>query len=140
MGITTKRGINLYLKLKKDREASLKELQAFKARPEYSINLRNISAKSGISVPNKKRSGFTPIDIIGMPGYEKLQPNEMELCKNVRLVPMTYLELKDILIAENKKMGHLKLQTARRLLKIDVNKTRRLYDFLVQEGYLVKPQ
>lgn len=90
--------------------------------------------------PTKKRGTFTPIEIIGMPGYEKLLPKEMDLCRNVRLVPLSYIELRDTLIAENKKLGYLKLQTARRLLKIDVNKTRRLYDFLVQEGYINKPK
>lgn len=74
-----------------------------------------------------------------MPGYEKLLAKERELCRNVRLVPLSYLELKATLIAENNKIGHLKLLTARRLLKIDVNKTRRLYDFLVEEGYIQKP-
>lgn len=88
----------------------------------------------------KKRGIFTPIEIEGMPGYEKLEEKEMQLCRNARLVPLTYLELRDILIAENKKLGYLKLQTARRLLKIDVNKTRKLYDFLAQEGYITKPK
>lgn len=75
-----------------------------------------------------------------MPAFDKLTHKEREVCRNVRLVPQTYLELKDILIAENNKIGHLKLLTARRLLKIDVNKTRKLYDFLLQEGFVTKPK
>lgn len=98
-----------------------------------------MSAIPLVSSAAKRRSTFTPLEIIGMPGYEKLLAKERELCRNVRLVPLTYLELKATLIAENNKLGHLKLLTARRLLKIDVNKTRRLYDFLVEEGYIQKP-
>lgn len=102
--------------------------------------MKSIKAPLPFMVAAKKRGTFNPIEIVGMPGYDKLQSKEMDLCSNIRLVPLTYLELRDTLIAENKKLGYLKLQTARRLLKIDVNKTRRLYDFLVQEGYIVKPK
>lgn len=102
--------------------------------------MKNLKDPLPFAAVAKKRGTYTPIEIVGLPGYEKLQPKEMDLCRNVRLVPLTYLELRDLLIAENKKLGYLKLQTARRLLKIDVNKTRRLYDFLVQEGYVIKPK
>lgn len=87
---------------------------------------------------NKKRPSFAPLDILGMPEYENLSIKERDLCSNVRLSPSLYFELKNLLVAENKKMGHLKLQTARRLLKIDVNKTRKLFDFLVEEGFICK--
>ena len=35
-------------------------------------------------------------------------------------------------------MGPMKLSTARNLLKIDVNKTRKIYDFLADEGLITK--
>lgn len=73
-----------------------------------------------------------------MPGYHKLSDKEKEICKNARLVPASYFTLRDILVAEQKRYGHVKLQTARRLLKIDVNKTRKLYDFLIEEGFITK--
>lgn len=127
------------MKLKKDHEEGLREVKVFQTHPQLSISPKT---EKMLLLPStgKKRSVFTPIVIEGMPGYEKLEAKEMDLCRNVRLVPLTYLELRDTLIAENKKLGFLKLQTARRLLKIDVNKTRKLYDFLVQEGYVVKPK
>lgn len=138
-GVTTLAGARLYVKLKKDHEEGLREVKTFQACPQ--LNFLSKSEKMIlVHSSGKKRSVITPIEIVGMPGYEKLEPKEMDLCRNVRLVPLTYLELRDTLIAENKKMGFLKLQTARRLLKIDVNKTRKLYDFLVQEGYVVKPK
>lgn len=137
-GITTLAGARLYLKLKKDHEDGIREVKAFQALPQFNVTPKH--EKHPLPSLTKKRGVFTPIEIVGMPGYEKLEPKEMELCRNVRLVPLTYLELRDTLIDENKKLGCLKLQTARRLLKIDVNKTRKLYDFLVQEGYVVKPK
>lgn len=138
-GITTLAGARLYLKLKKDHEDGLRDVKLFQNHPQLSITPKNERTTS-TTAGGRKRSVFTPIEIEGMPGCEKLEPKEVDLCRNVRLVPLTYLELRDTLIAENKKSGSLKLQTARRLLKIDVNKTRKLYDFLVQEGYVVKPK
>lgn len=56
----------------------------------------------------------------------------------VRLVPDAYLEFKSILMNENLRNGYVKLAQARQMIKIDVNKTRKLYDFLVQEGLVCK--
>lgn len=138
-GITTLAGVRLYMKLKKDHEDGLRDVKLFQTHPQLCI-VQKSEKTTFLPSTGKKRNVFTPIEIEGMPGYEKLEPKEMELCRNARLVPLTYLELRDTLIAENKKSGCLKLQTARRLLKIDVNKTRKLYDFLIEEGYVIKPK
>lgn len=42
-------------------------------------------------------------------------------------------------MGENIKTGYLRLADARRLIKIDVNKTRVMYDFLFEHGYISKP-
>ena len=39
---------------------------------------------------------------------------------------------------ECRKLGHLRLAQARCMIKIDVNKTRKIYDFLVEEGLINK--
>lgn len=134
-GIGTIPGARLYLQLKQARDESMADVKAFQINSQFSWKIKNTTFNQLLPT-GKKRGVFTPLDVAGLPSYEKLTIKERELCRNVRLVPLTYLELKDILIAEHKKMGHLKLQVARRLLKIDVNKTRRLYDFLVEEGYV----
>lgn len=137
-GITSLSDARLYLKLKQVHDQCETELKSFHSNAQFNWKLSNRNLP--VDLPfTKKKSGFTPIEIVGMPGYEKLTPSERDLCRTVRLVPISYLELKDILVSENKKMGSIKLKTARKILKIDVNKTRRLYDFLVQEGYIVKP-
>ena len=48
------------------------------------------------------------------------------------------MEFKRILVNECLKLGCLKLAQARSLIKIDVNKTRKIYDFLHQEGLINK--
>lgn len=77
--------------------------------------------------------------ILGLPSYDKLTEEEKELCSTIRLVPTAYLSYKAILISENAKSSNLRLADARRLIKIDVNKTRQLYDFLLKSGFINKP-
>lgn len=75
----------------------------------------------------------------GLTNYDKLKKDEQELCSTIRIVPIAYLTYKQLLISENQKMGYLRLADARKLIKIDVNKTRVLYDFLFDHGYVNKP-
>lgn len=127
----------MYDSLKEERDRHEKELNAFVSNPLFNWKkLTPVHVQPAI--PTNKRAQFKPLDVIGLPGFEKLSVKEQELCSTVRLVPQTYLDLKDLLVTENKKFGYLKLQTARKMLKIDVNKTRKLYDFLAREGYIVK--
>jgi hypothetical protein len=48
------------------------------------------------------------------------------------------MEFRDMLINENSHRGFLRLAEARRLIKIDVNKTRQIYDFLLEKGLINK--
>ena len=48
------------------------------------------------------------------------------------------MEFRDLLVNECTKFGYLRLAQARTLVKIDVNKTRKIYDFLVNEGLINK--
>ncbi|XP_069827571.1 transcriptional adapter 2-alpha isoform X2 [Dendropsophus ebraccatus] len=91
-------------------------------------------------VSSSGRRSAPPLDLTGLPGTEKLNDKEKELCQVVRLVPGAYLEYKAALVNECNKQGSLRLAQARALIKIDVNKTRKIYDFLLQEGYITKPQ
>lgn len=88
-------------------------------------------------LPQKRKS--TPLNIVGLPNYDKLSKDEQELCSRVRLTPDAYLNYKKLLVAENAKMGYLRLADARRLIKIDVNKTRVMYDFFFEHGFVNKP-
>lgn len=88
-------------------------------------------------MPTKRKS--TPLNIIGLPGFDRLDGDEKELCSRIRVIPDAYSTYKKLLVAENAKMGYLRLADARRLIKIDVNKTRVMYDFFVEHGLINKP-
>ncbi|XP_070249982.1 transcriptional adapter 2-alpha isoform X3 [Myotis yumanensis] len=104
---------------------------------------RQADIDSGLSpsvsmASNSGRRSAPPLNLTGLPGTEKLNEKEKELCQMVRLVPGAYLEYKSALLNECNKQGGLRLAQARALIKIDVNKTRKIYDFLIREGYITK--
>eukprot|EP00057_Strongylocentrotus_purpuratus_P010720 XP_011665194.1 PREDICTED: transcriptional adapter 2-alpha isoform X2 [Strongylocentrotus purpuratus] len=79
------------------------------------------------------RKQTPPLDLTGFVGYDKLTENEKELCATLRIIPEAYFEYKQTFLSEAQKLGFLKLKQARNLIRIDVNKTRKLYDFFVRE-------
>ncbi|XP_014284729.1 transcriptional adapter 2-alpha [Halyomorpha halys] len=78
-----------------------------------------------------QRKPTQPLALENLPGYNLLSENEKFLCSTSRIVPETYNTFKELLINECKKHGGLKLAQARTLIKIDVNKTRKIYDHLL---------
>jgi len=134
--------VPMFQKLSKLRQENERERKQYLNNPEYSW--RSLLPDSVVScnspiLGSTQRKTAPPLAIKGLPGYEKLSADEKELCSVVRVVPANYLDFKQLLITENKKNGHLRLAQARTLLKIDVNKTRKIYDFLVEKGYINKP-
>jgi transcriptional adapter 2-alpha len=61
------------------------------------------------------------------------------LCSVSRLVPESYMEFRNILIAECRNRKGIRLAQARTLIKIDVNKTRKIFDFLLEEKLIYFP-
>nr|XP_061797361.1 transcriptional adapter 2-alpha isoform X3 [Nerophis lumbriciformis] len=90
------------------------------------------------TITTSGRRSAPPLNLTGLPGTEKLNEREKELCQVVRLVPGAYLEYKQALLNECRRQGGLRLAQARALIKIDVNKTRKIYDFLIREGSITK--
>lgn len=66
-----------------------------------------------------------------------LTPAEQTLCSQLRILPKPYLVIKETLVREYaRRGGKLRRREARDLVKVDVNKTSRVWDFLVQAGFL----
>ncbi|XP_066491402.1 transcriptional adapter 2-alpha isoform X2 [Tiliqua scincoides] len=150
-GITNFCSARMYDRLKKTREEEylkrtmlsevLQYIQDSSACQQW-LN-RQADIDSGLSptmpvMSNSGRRSAPPLNLTGLPGTEKLNEKEKELCQVVRLVPGAYLEYKAALVNECNKQGGLRLAQARALIKIDVNKTRKIYDFLIREGYITK--
>ncbi|XP_077151640.1 transcriptional adapter 2-alpha isoform X7 [Ranitomeya variabilis] len=152
-GITTFQSSKIYDRLKKSREEERLKRNMLSEVLQYIHDgnacqqwlKRQAAIDAGLHqiapiISSSGRRSAPPLDLTGLPGTEKLNDKEKELCQVVRLVPGAYLEYKSALVSECNKQGSLRLAQARALIKIDVNKTRKIYDFLLQEGYITKPQ
>jgi transcriptional adapter 2-alpha len=140
LGIRTLYAARVYKQLKKDNDFMLKEqhtasfIMLKKFDSQSPIKTKVLFGKETQMKKTKRIS--LPLDIVDLPGFQQLLDSEKELCSNLRLIPKNYLEIKDQLIAENNKMGFLRLLDARRIVKIDVNKTRKIYDYLLFHGFI----
>ncbi|KAI8330216.1 hypothetical protein BC941DRAFT_441219 [Chlamydoabsidia padenii] len=86
--------------------------------------------------PSIGRKPANPLDISSMDGVDLLSSEEQVLCSTLRLLPRSYLVIKDTILKEYAKHGFLKRRAARSLIKIDVNKTSRIYDFFIESGWI----
>jgi transcriptional adapter 2-alpha len=85
---------------------------------------------------SKLYSNRTPLDISRANDFELLSNEEKQLCATLRILPKPYLAIKCQLMKEAvKNNGLLKKKDARQLLKIDVNKASKIYEFFVQMGW-----
>lgn len=85
------------------------------------------------------RKASNPLNILNSDGIELLSEKEKNICSLLRLYPRLYLNIKDTLIREYLRTGGLKRAQARAAVKIDVNKTSRLYDFFISAGWIKPP-
>lgn len=141
-GLSKFSSVPVYQTLEKIRQEFEKERRNYLTCGEYSWkSIVCVNSVVPIVAPptNSQRKIPPPLQIQGLPMYDKLTPEEKELCSTVRLIPQSYLEFRHQLVMENKKYGSLRLAQARVLLKIDVNKTRKIYDFLAERGFINKP-
>ncbi|KAI7875510.1 transcriptional adaptor 2 [Lichtheimia hyalospora FSU 10163] len=78
------------------------------------------------------RRPANPLDISEADGVHLLTEEEQTLCSTLRILPRPYMVIKDTILKEYARQGYLKRRQARGLIKIDVNKTSRIYDFFIE--------
>lgn len=106
---------------------------------QLSMSQLSLHASSLSSVQPIGRKASTPLNIANADGVDLLSDKERQLCSLLRLYPRLYLHIKDVLIREYLRLGGLKRAQARAAVKIDVNKTSKLYDFFTTAGWIRPP-
>jgi len=150
-GVTVMRAARLFSQLKERRElergkrhlltdvlSHVKDESSCQSWLARQAALEGTRRADKLALPNAVRKAPPRLQIEGMIGYEKLNEEEKELCSEVRLIPQAYVDFANLLTTECRKHGFLRLAQARTLIKIDVNKTRRIYDFLISQGQINK--
>lgn len=117
-GLTKMAQINIY-----------KELSA--KREEY-LKIRPLGSSTSRIIENSKPR----MNVCNLPGFQKLDDDERELCAQIKMLPESYLKFKELLINECEKSKGIILKTARSLVKIDVNKTRKIYNLLMSKNII----
>lgn len=75
-----------------------------------------------------------------MSRFKELSAKEADFCTSNHIGPAFYLDTKDQLISDCTKQKGMLLKRARKLVKIDVNKTRKLFDLLMEQGVIWPPK
>ncbi|XP_050537686.1 transcriptional adapter 2-alpha [Daktulosphaira vitifoliae] len=114
-GLTKNAYISIYEELNSKREETLNN------RPSSSTFVENTKSR---------------INVCNLPGFQKLDESERELCTQTKMLPESYLKFKELLINECEKSKGINLKTARSLIKIDVNKTRKIYNLLMEKNII----
>ncbi|KAG0282630.1 Transcriptional adapter ada2 [Linnemannia gamsii] len=111
------------------------------ARPlPQRANLEETPSPRGAAAGNKAapviRKPANPLNIQNAEGIHLLTVPEQALCSTLRIFPKSYMIIKEQLLKEHARLGGLKRRQARELIKIDVNKTGKIYDFFVEAGWI----
>lgn len=80
-------------------------------------------------------SAAAPLNLASAASLHLLSPSEQALCSTLRILPKPYLMIKETLIREYvRRGGQLRRREARGLIKVDVNKTSKIWDLLSEMG------
>eukprot|EP01006_Ploeotia_vitrea_P041768 TRINITY_DN66571_c6_g1_i2.p1 TRINITY_DN66571_c6_g1~~TRINITY_DN66571_c6_g1_i2.p1 ORF type:complete len:719 (+),score=379.88 TRINITY_DN66571_c6_g1_i2:58-2214(+) len=83
-----------------------------------------------------KRKHAALLDVTHMEDIELLSDLERKLCSELRMIPRHYIIIKDALLRECFKHGFLLKDQAEQLVKIDIQKTGKIFDFFVSSGWV----
>ena len=71
-----------------------------------------------------------------MENVDDLNEEEFHICSVLRIFPAQYIKAKEVMLAEFKTRGFFKKSAAQKMLRMDVNKTGKLYDYFSEMGWL----
>lgn len=105
--------------------------------PEMVLKLAAKVNSNYKSYPQNQRHGSTPMDISTCPGVRLLTDDEYIACSILRIRPALYFHARNTLLHNyHHSVGYFRKSAAQKMLRIDVNKTGKLYDFLVRQHWL----
>ena len=107
------------------------------AEADEAASATKASKASTSASPSPTPATLPPFPIDSCEQSELLSEREKQLCATLHLLPVHYLSIKQRLMSECFVRGFIKEGQARQLIRIDVNKTKELFDFFVSVGWVV---
>ncbi|RKP10719.1 hypothetical protein THASP1DRAFT_27477 [Thamnocephalis sphaerospora] len=146
-GVRTESGSATYERQKEQRLSATKYMVARDTytlgertpRPNSRYTPTRESTPPSVSQKTIGRKPANPLDITEADGVHLLTTEEQDLCSALRIYPKPYLVIKETILNEYTRRGTLRRRQARELIKIDVNKTSRIYDFFLNMGWIRQP-
>ncbi|CEM30964.1 unnamed protein product [Vitrella brassicaformis CCMP3155] len=122
---------------KKRRDETLKDLPyiygesqaARQARRNQAAKRPADDGQAPLQLPN-------PSELERLPCANLLTQKEREFCESISMPAQHYLVIKKVLIDEAKKSGPISRDEASKIIRLNVNKTARLYDFLMECNWI----
>ncbi|KAI9016218.1 hypothetical protein DFJ74DRAFT_679794 [Hyaloraphidium curvatum] len=102
---------------------------------------RGAAGRDAPALPGGPRARPTPrpLEISELPGYAELEPDERELCSHLRLFPESFMALKKLFTERCREQNGLGKRAARESVKMDVNKSSKVWEFLQERGLVWPP-
>lgn len=126
--------------------AEAEKLNSMKVEPGQ-VNSESVIVANGDTTPSKHKSlpqpvpGIQPLSLSqdNAPDLHLLTPEEVKLCEVLRIQPKPYLMIKEQILKEAVKgNGSLKRKQAKDICRVDQQKGGRIFDFMVNAGWVVK--
>ncbi|KAK3400250.1 hypothetical protein B0T20DRAFT_180514 [Sordaria brevicollis] len=126
--------------------AEAEKIHNMKVEPGQ-VNGGSVIVANGNTTPAKQKvlpqplPGIQPLPLSqdNAPDLHLLTPEEVKLCEVLRLQPKPYLMIKEQILKEAVKgNGSLKRKQAKDICRLDQQKGGRIFDFMVNAGWVVK--
>jgi len=111
-------------------------LQALAAGKQQKPNPAYDGRHSPAALLNWRTIRGAALDIVGLPGVERLSRLERGLCATIRLTPAHYMAVKDTLMRQSQAKGYVTRAEARSFLRMDAVKVTRVHDMLQKLGWV----
>lgn len=111
---------------------------ALRTREESNLIYKEITSRKR-TMQLTGRPG-APINVSDQAFAQCLEVSEFELCCFLRITPIQYYHSRDTLVRNFYKQGFYKKSAAQKMLRIDVNKTGRIYDFCIENHWLPRDE
>ena len=126
-------------KLQSDVETLMDSKTKFQSKKCQDLNSKLVKKELSLPLRSDSINMSSEISPNRASNKDDLSEKDRQLCVQLRILPESFLSIKSTIIKECEKRSGLKLVEMRKLLKIDVNKTTKLYHHFFEQGLIYKP-